>query len=269
MINLNFGLFWRGGKISYLRYLTFKSLRHFHPNSKITLYLSKNSNKTIHKWGVEQQDFEKEKDTKDYLDDIKKLGVDVVEMDYFGSPNFCPIFQTDLARWWMLYHGLCNFYLDTDQLILKSFESLPLEKDFIYSQFPNHDRLKYAPTGILGCVKEHVISKAMMDLVPKIYSPAVYNSSGPDVFQYAIDNLGILKQSNVFNAPYEYFYPINCSKDVAKIFNGEFKISNESFALHLYLGHPLSQQFNDIYNEHMAESSNDTISKFLRVNNLL
>ena len=268
MISLDFGLFWCGTKISYLRYLTFKTLRHFHPNSKIDLYLSKNSNKTIHKWGVEQQDFEKEDNTKDYLDDIRKLGVNVIEMDYFSSPNHCPVYQADLMRFWFLYN-FGGIYLDTDQLILKSFESLPLEKDFIYSQFSNFDRPKYAPTGVLGCAKGHEISKVMMKLVPKIYSPDVYNSSGPDVFQYALDNLDIFRQSSTFNAPYDHFYPINCSKDVTRIFSGEFRITNKMLALHLYGGHPLTQKFNARYNEDVAKSSNDTISRFLRDNDLL
>jgi hypothetical protein len=269
MIDLNFGFFWCGGKISYLRYLTFKSLRHFHPNSKISLYVSKKSNKDSHRWGVEQQDFEKEDKGKNYIDDIKQLDVNVIYMDYFGSPDYCPIFQVDMARWWMLYHGLCNFYLDMDQIILKPFDTLPLDKEFIFSQFPNADRAKYSPTGVIGGVKNGVVSKIMMDAVPKAYSSQNYNSSGPFIFERVIESTRLTERLEYFNAPYDYFYPINCSKDVTQIYSGEFIIPKSSYALHLYMGHPVSQKFNDGYDGDMAKNSNDTVSKFLRENGLV
>ena len=59
MIPLRFGLFWAGDTLSYLRYLTFKSLRHYHPDAKIQLYLTKEYNKDKHHWSCEGQDFEK------------------------------------------------------------------------------------------------------------------------------------------------------------------------------------------------------------------
>jgi hypothetical protein len=268
MINLNFSLFWAGGKISYLRYLTFKTLRYFHPNSKIDLYISKNYNKNVHRWNVEQQDFEKDLEGDSYLNKIKELDVNVIEMDYFCSPNYCAIYQVDLFRWWHLYN-FGRFYLDSDQLILKSLETLPLEKDFIYSQFSNADRLMYSPTGIIGCSKGNSISKIMMDVVPKSYSPESYNSSGPFVFEYVIHKTGLLKNPDAFNAPYEYFYPINCSGDVDKIYDGKFIIPKRSYCLHWYAGHPLSQEFNRKYTKEFAKTSNDTISLFLREKRLI
>jgi len=182
-------------------------------------------------------------------------------MDFFGNPNFCAIFQVDLFRWWALYNGICNFYLDMDQIILRSFDTLPLDYDFIYSQFSNYDRPKYAPTGVLGCSKNNEFAKKMMGLVPKFYRPNVYNSSGPFVLEHALatENTG-----NSFNAPYNYFYPINCSRDVGKIYSGEFIIPKESYSLHWYAGHPISQEFNKNYNEDFLKKSKDSISVFCK-----
>jgi len=109
----------------------------------------------------------------------------------------------------------------------------------------------------------------MMKLVPKYYSPKSYNSSGPFVFEYALLNSDVFRESNIFNAPYDYFYPISCSSDVSKIYDGSFKISTRSFALHFYLGHPLSQDFNRNYTPELSKNNSDTISKFLREKNLL
>lgn len=270
MIPLQFGLFWCGGNISYLRYVTFKTLRHFHPDSKIQLYVSKNCNKNIHKWGDEKQDFETG-NVKDYLHEIKDLGVEVIEMDAFGSASFCPIFQADIFRWWWLYN-FGGFYLDTDQIILKNLSCFtdisfqPSGLDFIYSRFSNADRPNYTPTGFLGCCKNSEIAKVMMQLVPKAYSFNSYNSSGPFILEYAVLNFF---PAIGYNAPYQKFYPINCSRDVNTIYDGSFQIPEDSVAMHWYGGHPLSQEFNKKYTEEFAKTSNDVISKFLRENGLL
>jgi len=58
MTSLNFGLWWSGAKLSYLRYLTFKSLRHFHTNSRIQLFVGDKFTNNKHKWHREKQDFE-------------------------------------------------------------------------------------------------------------------------------------------------------------------------------------------------------------------
>ena len=104
-IELKFGLFWSGARLSYLRYLTFVTLRHFHPNSEISLYVSTEYNKDIHSWGVEKQDFE-ENSGKDYIPELEKLGVQVVPIKAIGDPSYCPILQADLFRWiWMRDNG--------------------------------------------------------------------------------------------------------------------------------------------------------------------
>ena len=64
-IELKFILWWSGSGLSYLRYLTFKTLRHFHPNAPIQLLVGDVFKKEDHKWNVEKQDFEKPEDTSD------------------------------------------------------------------------------------------------------------------------------------------------------------------------------------------------------------
>ena len=58
MIDLKFGLFWHGEEISYLRYITFVTLRHFHPDCEIELYIPKNYSKENLEWREEKQDFQ-------------------------------------------------------------------------------------------------------------------------------------------------------------------------------------------------------------------
>jgi hypothetical protein len=266
MIPLQFGLVWCGKEISYLRYLTFKSLRFFHPDSKIQLYIFSKFDSNIHNWAHEKQDFERKENVRDYTDDIKNLGVEVIRRDFFGSPNFCPVYQADLFRWWWLYN-FGGFYMDTDQIVLKNLSEFtniycqPDSYDFVYSQFKNEDRPHYSPTGFLGCCKNNEVAQIMMKLVPQEYSADNYNSSGPLVLEYALLNLF---PSIGYNAPFRYFYPVNCSRNVDKIFDGSFRLPMYSYCLHWYAGHPLSQEFNSGYTEEFAKTSNDSISVFLR-----
>ena len=85
MIDLKFGLFWSGADMSYLRYLTFASLRKFHPNSTIELYISEGYTTDGFNWNVEKQDFQ----TNDFaqtveLGKLKDIGVDVKNIDLFS-----------------------------------------------------------------------------------------------------------------------------------------------------------------------------------------
>lgn len=265
MIPLQFILFWSGTSLSYLRYLTFKSLRHFHPNAKIYLFHSDRSNSKRNNWLHERQDFQKGIDGKNYIDDLMDLDVEIIKADYYGSPDWCPVFQSDIFRWeWMKENG--GFYLDTDQIILKSFDSLPLESEFIYCRYMEKQCGDYLPIGVLGLEKGSPISDIAITMAKKIYTPENYNSSGPFMMRYAI---GFMNLSNAFNAPYEYFYPVNSSADVWKIYNGDFNPSKGSYSVHWFGGHPNSQKFNKEYTEEFAKTSNDSISVFARENKII
>ena len=261
MIDLKFGLFWSGSYfLSYLRYLTFKTLRHFHPESEIQFYISKKYNKSANKWQTESQDFKNESESKNYIYELADLNVDVIEVDYIGNPELCPVLQADLFRWmWMKREG--GFYLDTDQIILKSFSTLPLEKEFIYCRYNEIQCGDYFPVGVLGLEKNSTISDSMLNSVIECYSPFNYNSSGPFMMRSAIKKIDL---SNSFNAPYYYFYPLPTSKDVSKVFSNSINVNSDSYCLHWFGGHPLSQEFNKNFTKDFSDKSNDTISVLCR-----
>lgn len=258
-IPLKFGLFWAGGKLSYLRYLTFATLRHFHPDALITLCVSKEYDKSVHNWGSEKQDFESDK-LEDYTDKLKDIKVNVVDIKAIGSPSYCPILQADLFRWiWMKENG--GFYLDTDQIVVESFDSLPLDNEFIYCRYMEPQCGDYLPTGVLGLEKGSKIADISLEEVSRGYSPNNYNSSGPFMMRRMVNRIDL---SRSFNAPFNYFYPINTSINVWRIYDNKFRQDEDSICVHWFGGHPLSQEFNNKYTEEFAKTSNDWISKFIR-----
>lgn len=261
MISLNFGFWHSGAKLSYLRYLTFKTLRYFHPDSKITLYVGGASKDSGHIWNREKQDFETPNDIKvDYLEKLPELNVEIKHVDFFSQ--YAENYRADIFRWWFIKN--CEnggVYLDTDQIILRSFETLPLENDLIYSKYVNPQCGWYAPVGVILASKSCKIVDYIMANIMKYYNPNNYNSIGPFMF---LDVIKGANMKNTFNAPSHYFYPALHSDLVPLIYNGSLKIPDDSYALHLFLGHPASQAFNKKYTEEMSKKSNDTISRFLR-----
>lgn len=262
MIPLNFGLWWSGSKLSYLRYLTFKSLRHFHPDAKIELFVGSKSMKDGHAWwGGEKQEFENPDDIgKDYIAELEELNVEIHHVDWFSQ--FHPNFQSDFFRWWYLNaHG--GFYLDTDQIILKSFKDLPLDNNFIFSAYDVQSCGLYSPVGVIGAHKDSQIVDFVKRNLLKFLDVNSYNSLGPFMFRQVL----VMDRDwsdKTFNAPSKIFYPIDDSFKIPLVYDGQFQIPSDSYALHWFGGHPKSQEFNSSYTEEFAQGSPDTISKYLR-----
>ncbi len=268
MIPLQFGLFWSGSKITYLRYLTFLTLRIHHPNAQIDLYISKKGvseqDKNV-KWENESQDFKADlSNKKDYLDQLPKLNVNIIETERFDG--YAPNFQSDFFRWWWLGE-FGGFYLDTDQLILKPFSGLDLDSHFIYSSYVAKSCGFYCPVGVLGADRHCSVIREVRSMLSSSYKESVYNSIGPDMFKKYLLSLtptAFSRLGRVINTPSFYFYPVPESYLVSTIYDGTFKLTGEEYALHWFGGHKLSQRFNEAYSEEFAKNSNDTISTTLR-----
>ena len=264
MIDLKFGLFWSGSKLSYLRYLTFKTLRHFHPESEIELFISDTCKKDGYKWSCEKQDFEEDIDGDDYTERLADIDVKVIRGDFFGQ--YPPNFQSDFFRWWWLKNN-GGFYLDTDQIILKSFSELPLDNDLIYSGYVARSCGFYTPVGCIGASKASEMVEWIMQLLPQFYNPDNYNSLGPFMFR---DMLRSRRwKDKMYNAHPSIFYPVPDSYLVPHIYDGTIQPFPNSLSLHWFGGHEASQEFNKKYTEEMAKESNDTISRFLREKELM
>jgi hypothetical protein len=174
--------------------------------------------------------------------------------------KYLPNFQSDFFRWWYLKeHG--GFYLDTDQIILKSFSSLPLDNNLIYSQYKVISCGTYAPVGVIGASKDSKIVLNVNKHLTNFYKKDQYNSIGPDMFKNV---LAEMSEPNIFNAPSHYFYPINESWLITDALAEKIKISEESFAFHWFGGNPISQRFNKVFTREFAMENDDTLSTFVK-----
>ena len=264
MIDLKFGLFWSGAPLSYLRYLTFVSLRHFHPNAKIELFTTDNYQNSGYIWRDECQDFENDNFGKDYLEDLKDLDVEIKTLDKFSQ--YPSNFQSDFFRWWWIKKN-GGFYLDTDHIILKSFENIDRDCDFIYSAYNAKSCGLYTPVGVIGGSKKSEIVQWINDILPKYYDCNSYNSLGPFMLRSVITTKNW--RDKLYNTPSYMFYPVPDSYLVTNLYSdmvSEDIVDNikKAFSIHWYGGHPLSQDFNKSYTEGKAKVSLDVISCILR-----
>ena len=242
--------------------MTFVSLRKHHPDSEIELYVSEKSDKKI-SWGNEAQDFQTKGSGKCYLDKLEDLDVKVIRREMF--PTYAPNYQSDLFRWWWLNKN-GGFYLDTDQIILKPFNTLPLEYDLIYSMYQAKSCGVYSPVGVIGANKGCKAVKDIIKKMPECYKPNDYNSLGPFMFRelYFKNRDKWDKENRLFNSPPHFFYPVPESGYMSRVYESPMHITGDSYAFHWFGGHPKSQIFNRELTEGNVLERNNTISELAK-----
>lgn len=255
--------FWgEGTPFSFLRLITLRSFRKFHPDWQMIMYVGKPT-RGYRIWSTrDRQDFMKSQGIKDYSKEWESLGI---EVKYFQKEMaVAPNFLSDFFRWEILQTG--GWYLDVDQLICKPFDDL-LSYDFIFGC----KSLCYV--GVIGASTESKLPKIGLSEINKHYNPDDYCCIGPRFFIHLNTQhkefCDQKKKEKVYHTENEIFYPISGSDGVSKLYSGTFEIPPKSYAVHWYGGHPLSQQFNASFTPEKAKTSNDTISRFVRREGLL
>lgn len=251
----------KGTPLSYLRYLTLASFRKFHPDWEMYLYQGTSKNYKI--WNTrDRQDF-MTRGNIDYMDKVTELNVKKKEYKKHGDK--APNFVSDFFRWDILSEN-GGWYFDLDQIFCKSFDDL-CGWDFIFGC----KAMLYV--GVLGIKKESELAKTALSAVSKIYSPDDYISAGPRLIKYLWKSNKKFKEAltkgKIRCTPKVNFYPIANSDEVKSLYSGKFVISEETYALHWFGGHPVSQRYNKKYTPAFAKASQDTISKFLRKKDII
>lgn len=263
MINKTFHFFWSGNHLSYLRYLTFKTCRMFHPDFKMVLHHSEDSSKNTENWVREKQDFQSDMG-KNYLDKLKDLNVEIRTNNSYTQ--YAPVFQADLIRWEVL-RTEGGVYLDTDQIIVKDFSTL-LNCDMFFCIYYLPDGQLYCPIGVLGSRANQWIPTEIVKIIKEHLNTSAYQSIGPPFFRKFIISFlpQILTDRTIINYPQQVFYPLPIPDNFCdKLYTGQINFNlNYIFAIHWFGGFDLSHNFNAKYTEEFAKNSNDSISVLLR-----
>lgn len=243
--------------LSYLRYVTLLTFRKLHPDWNMTLCLS-NAN-TSNKWlGLEQQDFLFKIDSIDYTNKLFELNINFMEYD--KHTDKAPNYISDFFRWDILSET-GGWYFDLDQIFLKPFDDL-CNNDFVI------DGSASCFVGVVGCSKECPAAKYISDRIMYAYNPRFYNSVGPWYIRSLIHTPKDLKLFKLLE-PYktlfterEIFYPIH-PDNIDDIFKRVISLPENSYTLHWFGGHPVSQEYNKIITEKSIFEQSSTIVKFI------
>ena len=251
--------------ISYLRYLTLLTFRHFHPEWEMNLWISDSNRNNVWDGVTEQQEFQRDDNGTNYISYAIELGVKFKKLDLNLSEVLAPNYISDLARFNTIDGG--GWFFDLDQIFTRPFDDLCDGSDFV-TGVGYVDRIN---CGVLGASYSSMIprmirgiqyDKLKVSTQLKGYCELgnhLLHDSLQEPWAKTIDeNLNITKS--------EVFYPISTSPEVVKIYSGELNIAEleNNYAVHWYGGHPISQEFNRNYTEAFAKLSNDAISVYCR-----
>jgi mannosyltransferase OCH1-like enzyme len=244
--------------LSYFRYLTLETFRKLHPEWQMKLY---QSNADVNsKWkGPESQDFLQEKNGVNYITKCNELDVDV--LPYNKHSEKMPNFISDFFRWEML-SSTGGWFFDLDQIFLKNMNDL-CDYDFVIDGSDN------CYVGVVGLAKNE-IGQFIYDNIQHAYDPDHYCSIGPWFMLSLLKRPGnpklfkIMEKYNILLAPLEYFYPINSSDDVNELYFKNVEVSNDSYAIHWYGGHPTSQEYNKHSTEEKFFKPTNTITTYIK-----
>ena len=256
--------FWsKGTKLSYLRYLTLVSFRKHHPNWKV--YICHPEQGNYLNWsGPEKQDFLDKAETPeiDYIEKCKDL--DVTFVNYKKHSDKAPVHVADFFRWDALYNN-GGWFFDLDQIFVKSFDDL-CQYDFVFDGSDNFY------IGVIGMSKGCEIGRYVYKNMYNAYNPNYYCCTGPwymrALLKYPCDKTfkEIESKYKTFYAPINYFYPLNSSDDVSKLYNDNIEIDTSAYAIHWFGGHPESQKYNKLVTSDNALTFDNTITKHIQKN---
>jgi hypothetical protein len=245
MDKIKFGLYWTGGALSYLRYVTFLTLRYNYPDSEIELYVSKTSK--------HNNDLNVYDPNGDYILDMRKLNVKVIECDLFN--NFKSNFQSDLFKWWWLSNNI-GYYVDTDMVILSPLNEILEDNKLVGLSYNIKNGTTYYPVAMLGSKSNSSVVEYIRDHVIEHYKEIDSNCIGSKILKYSLTHECFKHEFKSYN-----LYSNMIVQD--KIFYSNVDISNE-FAVHLCGYSTAFKDFEKVYTPEYAEKSDDTISVYLK-----
>lgn len=249
--------FWASHSISWMRLMTLKSFRFYHPDWEIILHRSEPIGKKS--WvSSEKQDWEIYKGP-DYTDQVDFLGIKTVE---WKSPisGLAPAHASDICEWQLL-SGVGGFYADMDILFVGAIDyGLLRHFDVVYCLTEG-----YAAIGFFGSTPENEFFGDVLRTATRDYKSTRYQNTGAEAiyrmagmpapgwskhhrpgdiaFRKFREGYADLKFTGLPDQTfYPYFY--QC---VDQIFKFDRQLPKECIGIHWFGGSILGQETNLIY----------------------
>jgi len=237
-------IYWGGGPMYYLRFMTIKTFMKYNPDWKIMLWYPKYPN-TNFTWNTGEQNSDLY--CKDFFDEamalpIQKSSVDF--KDYGFSNNMSEVHKSDFIRLVKL-STIGGVWSDMDIIYFKPMTDL-------YFNIPENNQIEtvycnrvygHSVGFLMGCENNVIFHKLMLN-TKENFNPQHYQIMGSLTYNYVFPTEESIYQiSPAINMSMDVVYSHNAG-DIPNIINGtKAKFTNESIGLHWYAGSPLWKDF--------------------------
>jgi hypothetical protein len=257
-------LYWGGGPMYYLRYMTIKTFMKQNPDWKIMLWYPKYPNTNFTWYSGEQNTG---LDCDDFLDEAMDLPIDKVPVDFreYGFHNsMSEVHKSDFIRLRLL-STLGGVWSDMDIFYFKPMNSLYFnteENKAVETVYCN--RIHGHSVGFLMGSENNTFFQKLMELSKKEFNPHLYQAMGSLTYnKYFPTFESINRITPAFNMSMDVVYSHNAG-DVPDIINSpQDKFTNESIGLHWYAGSSLWKDFINKTNGGLENLPNTIIGKLL------
>ena len=234
-------VYWGGGALPYMRYLTVKSFMDLNPGWEVNLWMSSEKcNKVT--WRSGENDYRTVCD--DYFPQLLKLPVirKVIDFKKFGFvKESAEVHKADYIRIAALkYYG--GVWSDMDIIYFR-----PIE-DIYVNDLRNRDKEVFVcvgpyghSTGFLMAQEESQMFNLLSDNISRGFNPLSYQCLGPDIFNRYFRDIKKIPSSVNLSMDVVYSHDEKNQKDLLNLNEGRF--TDKSIGCHWYGGHPMWSDF--------------------------
>lgn len=260
-----FHIYWGGGPMYYLRFMTIKTFIHYNPDWEIRLYYPKYPHNVFTWYSGEQSNG---LICDDFFSKALELPITKTEIDFNDfelSNTMSEVHKSDFLRLHLL-STIGGLWSDMDIFYFKPMNSLyfnTIENNDIETFYCNHI-YGHSVGFLMGCERNKFFGKLMAYAVRE-FNPAGYQSMGSLTYnKYFSTFESINAITPAFNISMDVVYAHNAG-DIPTIINSSNqKFTNESIGLHWYAGSPLWKDFINKTNGGLDNLPNTVIGNLLK-----
>ena len=262
-------IYWGGGKLNYLRFLTVKTFLALNPDWQV-IYWTPKEPFTGRSWGPEKGCEEiKDKHYKDYTSELEKITTKtIIDFKEYHYPDTMPeVHKNDYIRIYALfYYG--GVWSDMDIIYFKPIDKLKVntpenknKESFVCIGSYGHS------TGFNMATEKSEFFRKLDNEVLKQYQPRNYQIWGPDLFNKHFKTIHSIPGG--VNISMDAVYAHDCYHMPELLQDVPVRFNDESIGCHWYGGNSLWGKFLNRTNGGEVNLTNNIISKLIKDANRL
>jgi hypothetical protein len=276
MIEKKISFFWGNPGMSWLRYMTLKSFRKYHPGWEMNLYTDRiDRTYGLPPWTTNhRQDFFNYTGKDNFLSNVKKLDVNIIEWkdSVKHIKKIAPSQKSNFFKWKLLAEE-GGFYSDMDVLYFSSIDDLRDDiNDSDCDTAITHNG-KFFSIGFMASSGNNAVFKGIYDNCVEVFNKGHYQGAGvwsiyrkwgrTDKNKSLIELQDDFPDNNIFIILMDDFYLLNKLPDIYEQ-DRSGKLLEVGKALHWYAGGELAQEYNNFVKKTNYSTRKNTISEILK-----